>query len=154
MRMNILACICLIFSNSIYAYEVGDRPPPEKNNVWFEYNESDTVFIFVHGFLSDSRDAWYFSGDNNNPESYWPALVADESFGRPSIFLGGFYTNKLSGDYTIRNAAEELYSYLSVSQPPSSAPALAKKNIIFIAHSLGGIAVRHLLTKKREAFDE
>lgn len=135
--------------------ESGERPPPGTNNVWFEYNSSDTLFVFVHGILSDSRDAWYYEGDAPKNSAYWPTLVATtEEFNNPSIFLGGFYTEVRSGDYTIRDAANELFEYLSVSVSPAGEPALSKTNIVFVAHSLGGIVVRHILTREQEAFKD
>jgi len=152
MRFAGVIVILLTLTNMPLAQAQDGRPTSGQNNLWFLYNDSDTVFIFVHGILSDSRDAWFFVGDENNQPTYWPNLVGTPSFDNPSIFLGGFYTEALSGDYTIRDAAEELYSHLSVSKPPASTPVLAKKNIVFIAHSLGGIAVRHMLTKRKEAF--
>jgi pimeloyl-ACP methyl ester carboxylesterase len=152
MSIFLFPVLCLIASAAMLAQETRVRPLPNQNNVWHVYNESETVFVFVHGILSDSRDAWYFAGDSGHAATYWPDLIATQHFDNPSVFLGGFYTEVSSGDYGIPDAAEELYSFLSVSQAPSPTPVLAKKNIIFVAHSLGGIAVRHLLTQRPDVF--
>ncbi len=47
---------------------LSNREIPEKgkNNTWFEYNESDTVFVFVHGIFSDSNSCWLYL-DKKNP---------------------------------------------------------------------------------------
>ena len=130
------------------------RPAPDENNVWFEYNASDTAFVFVHGIFSDSRDAWFHQADGEAAAgTYWPELVlADDTFNRPAVFLGGFYSEFDSGDYGIRDAANELYRSLAITIPPGDAPVLAKPNILFIAHSTGGIVVRHMLVRQVEKF--
>ena len=129
------------------------RPEPGINNVWFNYNKSETVFVFVHGLLSDSRVAWYYDGEEGN--AYWPDLIKkDERFGNPSVFLGGFYTDIESGSYSIRDASNELYRSLSVPLDSKKIPLLGKKNILFITHSTGGIVVRHMLVKHKESFKD
>ncbi len=98
----------------------------------------------MHGIFSDSRDAWYYE-DESNPEknAYWPELIwRDERFDKPSIYLAGFYTELDSGDYTLRDAANQVYESLVISLKPADQPVLSKPNILFIAHSTGGIVVR------------
>lgn len=139
-------------------------PTTQRNHIWYEYNDSDTVVVFVHGIFSNSRTCWThkpktsirksLAGANNSEgKVYWPRLVLEDSkFGRPSIFLSGFYTELInSGDYKIRDAAEEIYKNLSISIDGTE-PVLSKKNIVFITHSTGGIAVRHMLVKKLASF--
>lgn len=119
-------------------------PESGKNNTWYTQNDADTVFVFVHGVLSDSRQAW---AQENDPSINWPRLIdQDEIFESPSIFLGGFYTATDSGAYDMRDAANELYRNLVING------VLKKPKIIFIAHSTGGIVVRHMLVRKTEKF--
>ncbi len=126
------------------------RLSPCENNTWYSYNkDSDTVFVFVHGILSNSRSAW-FHQDASNPrsETYWPELVrTDSRFGNPSIFIGGYYTEVLGGIYDIRAAANDLFDALIAPSTPDKQSVLQKKNIVFVAHSMGGIVVRHLLSR-------
>jgi pimeloyl-ACP methyl ester carboxylesterase len=118
-----------------------------KNNTWYTYNDSDTVFVFVHGILSSSSPAWLHV-DPIGTSRYWPELVrTDERFGDPSIFLGGYYTEVQSGIYDIRAAADDLFDVLSVPTSEGKKPVFSRRNIVFVAHSTGGIVVRHLLTR-------
>ncbi len=137
-------------------------PLSENNHTWYCYNSSNTVFVFVHGIFSNSRSCWHSkpktsfwrrSPPENATSVYWPNLILeDQDFDEPSIFLGGFYTELINtGDYNIRDAAEEIYRNISISIDGCS-PAINKKNIVFIAHSTGGIAVRHMLTREHESF--
>jgi hypothetical protein len=135
---------------------VPNRPAAKKNNVWYDYNNSDTVIVFVHGIFSDSRDAWFYK-DNNDPSKnqYWPELIrTDEKFGKVAIFLGGYYTEITSGDYKFRDAANQLYNGLVISTSPAQEPLLSKPNIIFITHSAGGIVVRYMLNQHYSDFKD
>jgi pimeloyl-ACP methyl ester carboxylesterase len=130
-----------------------ELPPTGVNNVWYCANASDTVVVFVHGFLGGSRTTW-LSEATSGPEKsrYWPQLVLDDPrLGQPSVFLGGFYTEFTSGDFDIGDAREELLARLSKSVDGQPA-VLDKKTIVFVAHSLGGVVVRDLLSKRPEDF--
>lgn len=138
----IVLLISLAFNLPIEADE--KLPESGKNNVWYTQNETDTVIVFVHGVLSDSRDAWMHE---DNPSISWPKLIEqDEIFENPSIFLGGFYTAIDSGNYDMRDAANELYRNLVINS------VLKKPKIIFITHSTGGIVVRHMLVRNTKKF--
>ena len=140
-----------------------------KNNVWYQYNDSDTVFIFVHGIFSNSRNCWYykkkwnrtknllarvpFTNFNFEENAFWPKLIKDDpNFCNPSIFLGGFYTKYINtGEYKIRDAAADLYRNISIKVNGAN-PVKSKKKIVFVTHSTGGIVVRHMLTRHPEEF--
>lgn len=54
----------------------GDRPVSGSNNIWHaHHDEADTVVVFVHGFTSDSRDAWFHAGDESEQGVYWLELI-------------------------------------------------------------------------------
>lgn len=137
--------------NMAYSCDAPEAPQSDINNVWYCYNDSDTVFVFVHGILSDSRSAW-----KNENGAYWPDLVLnDKRYGDPSVYLGGFYTAVDSGgSYDMRAAANELYSKISILDANGIPSLLKKKNIVFITHSTGGIVVRHMLTHHEDKFQE
>jgi pimeloyl-ACP methyl ester carboxylesterase len=119
------------------------QPSPPQNNTWQTYNSSDTIFIFVHGIFSNSADCW--TADTG---TFWPRLLnQDDRFSNPSIYLGGYFTDFSSGIYRVSNAADELLSYLRVPDSTWKTAPLAKQNIIFVAHSTGGLVVRYMLER-------
>lgn len=119
-----------------------------QNNTWHTYNSSDTVIVFVHGIFSNSADCW--KADNG---TYWPTLLSqDNRFGQPSIYLGGYFTDFSSGIYRVNNAADEMLSYLSLPDPAGHPAPLDKPNIIFVAHSTGGLVVRYMLERYNPQF--
>jgi hypothetical protein len=125
-----------------------------KNNTWFHAADSDTVFVFVHGLLSDSRGAWLHEArDDPSKNAYWPELIrTDPNFDGVSIFLAGFYTELDSGQYNARDAAKEIFRSLSIRIEPADRAVLDKKNILFITHSTGGVVIRHMLTREAAKF--
>jgi pimeloyl-ACP methyl ester carboxylesterase len=123
-------------------------PRPGQNNIWYEPNDSKTVFVFVHGIFSDSRGCWLAVDPKDQAHSqYWPELINnDDRLEHPAIFLGGYATAVDSGPYDIRQAAGELRDALKRND------VLKKDRIIFIAHSTGGIITRFLLVHNQDLF--
>jgi putative serine esterase DUF676 len=129
------------------------RLPDAGHNVWYCANDSDTVVVFVHGLHSDNVTAWKgLAPQDADSASYWPSLVLiDANLRQPSVYLAGFYTEIGGTEYGMNDAANELYSVLATpsgTQPP----VLSKRNILFVAHSLGGIIVRDVLVRHTQAF--
>jgi pimeloyl-ACP methyl ester carboxylesterase len=133
-------------------------PPSRTNNLWYEYNNSPTVFVFVHGLLGDSRDTWLATDGAGAPKQYWPELaLRDPSLGKMSIFLGGYYSAFDAGNYGVGDAAAELWGALNrkplyFGEQPVAESVMDKKNIVFITHSTGGIVARYVLHQYRESF--
>lgn len=118
-----------------------------ENNIWFCRTQSDLVFVFVHGFMSNSLSAWLVD-EKNMQSPYWPRIVAEDAlFGPHSIFLAGYYADWKTTNYGIRQASAALQQQLL------DKGVLEKKNIIFVAHSLGGVVVRHMLFHHRTDFE-
>ena len=133
------------------------RPEPNVNNIWYKTRDKDAVrdknavIVFVHGILSDSRDAWAHKG-NDGSIVYWPELLReDATFGDYSIFLGGYYTAADSRNFGLGDAARQLFKELSSKQEKLK-PVLDHSTIIFVTHSLGGVVVRHMLVREKSAF--
>lgn len=104
----------------------------------------------MHGIFSNSEDCW-----TSQDGIYWPELLKeDKRFGDPSVYLGGYYTDFSSGLYRISDAANELLSYLRVRDPDGRSPALERSNIVFVAHSTGGLVVRYLIERNQDLFKE
>jgi pimeloyl-ACP methyl ester carboxylesterase len=125
-----------------------------ENNIWHHYEPSATVFIFLHGIFSSSRTCWTgaTAGVSTRPVS-WPDLVVqDQRLGSSAVFLSGYSTSVTSGDLKVRNCAREIFDGLRLVDSDGRRPAFDHENLIFIAHSTGGIAVRCMLERFREAF--
>lgn len=120
--------------------------PKCKNNIWFTHNESPTAFVFVHGLGSENTTTWLDEKSN----SYWPDLVRkDDRYESPSIFLAG-YPSAITGKdpYSIRHAANSVFDALNTQTADGNPSILSsKKNIVFVCHSLGGVVVRHMLSR-------
>jgi pimeloyl-ACP methyl ester carboxylesterase len=149
---------CYALYKSLTTVEIPERtgqhprypklPQKNRNNLWYEHNSANTVVIFVHGIFSDSRSCW-LAIDPKDPQHdhYWPQLVLEDTrFQRPSIFLAGYATGIDSGKYDTRQAAADIRDALKREG------VLEKQRIIFIAHSLGGIVTRFLLTRNQDLF--
>jgi pimeloyl-ACP methyl ester carboxylesterase len=125
----------------------------EVNNTWYVVPpDADTVFVFVHGILSNSKTCWLNEADPLHPV-FWPDLIAeDERFHAPAIFLGGFYTAIDSGLYDHRDASRELLAALRREDEQRRRPVMSYRNIVFVCHSTGGMVVRHLLIRAEDEF--
>ena len=85
---------------------------PGQNNVWYEYNNSEDVVVFVHGFFSESAGAWLYENKlDHTKDQFWPDLIrSDARLANPSLFLGGFHSTLDSGNYGFDNCADECQS--------------------------------------------
>ena len=126
-------------------------PEPNVNNIWYKTRDKDAVMVFVHGILSDSRDAWANKGDDESIV-YWPKqLLTDTTFDDYSIFLGGYHTKADSHNFGMRAAAEQLFQSLKFKQNNLKS-VLDHSTIVFVTHSTGGIVVRHMLVRQKSVF--
>lgn len=123
----------------------------KQNNKWYSINrENPVVFVFVHGFFSNSETCW---SSENGP--FWPDLIlADQRLGRPSIFLSGYYTDVDSGSYRLSDCADQIFSELSRSRENGDPAPILSENIIFVCHSLGGIVARYMIESKSHVFSK
>ena len=100
------------------------------------------VIIFIHGVFGDGTSTW----QNRANGAYFPALVAsDETFEGVDIWVHEFDTPKLRQSYTIDELADHLRRYLSNDNVVAN-----HDEIIFVAHSMGGLVARAYLLKYRE----
>lgn len=120
------------------------------NNFWYVDNASNTAFVFVHGFFSDSTKCW-----TNSNGAYWPDLVIkDKRLESPSVYMAGYYTGVDSGNYKVADCANEVFDALTQPGFNGEPSVISKQNIVFVCHSLGGIVVRYMLEQHREMFKE
>lgn len=127
-----------------------DEPESTAGGQWLHCNDSETVFVFVHGILSNSAVCWLAPNGK-----YWPSLVFEDArFKEPDVYLGGYYTAVDSGVFGVDDAADKLMSDLRTTDHESRPTVLSKKKIVFVAHSTGGLVVRYLLERYKEAFKD
>ena len=160
------ACLLVCSCSHTVTKPIGDFQI--KNNSWYSYNkDSDTVIVFVHGILGDSHDTWLFKDEKKH--IYWPELIKEDlRFNGASIYMGGYFTSVDSKNYGPSSATKELWNAISTNNyfdennetkksdgsKTKKVSALDKNNIIFVAHSTGGIVVRNMLIHHREAFKD
>ncbi|HZQ44812.1 MAG TPA: hypothetical protein VFA99_16270 [Acidobacteriaceae bacterium] len=136
-----------MISASTVAQEVPNTVPPEGGYVKNQNNPR--VIIFVHGLWSGS-EAWRCEQDKN---AWWPAMIAkDENtiFANTDIYVVGYPTPKHGGKMTITDLASVI-----VNRMKSNGVFSRHKEVIFVAHSLGGLLVEKiLLTYHKDAPSE
>lgn len=100
----------------------------------------DTVIVFVHGFKGDKR-TWTYLGDSE--VSFWPQIVKDDpDFQGANIAVYLYQTEPLASNTTIEVMAKSAQELLSqVNQ---------YKNVVFVAHSVGGVLVKTFLLGYQE----
>lgn len=112
---------------------------------WFRCRNSDTVVVFVHGFNSNNRAAWL-----HGQGSYWPLLInGDSSFDGTSVVLAPFFSQLAPSDYGLQEASNALWEALVRPEGPTARAVLDHRQVIFVAHSTGGVLVRNLLFRHR-----
>jgi pimeloyl-ACP methyl ester carboxylesterase len=105
--------------------------------------QSDTAFVFVHGFRGNNGETWAHSAGNGY-DQYWPYLVWNDARLRgdaghrirPSVYVCGYSSGP---NYTLDDATSEVLRGLRNLEVTTR-----YTNIIFIAHSLGGVVVRNM----------
>lgn len=107
------------------------RPPLQSGYV--RNQGSDRVIIFVHGFGGNSIDTW------TNGSSYWPEMISnDRDFDGSDIFVYQYPTS-IAESMTPDEVAGDMRSVLKAQRVSN------RGQIIFIAHSMGGVVTRDYL---------
>lgn len=120
---------------------------PSRHAKWHVVGRSDTILVFVHGLLSSSDACW-----TNQNGTFWPALVAgDTSFDQASIFLADYYSEVDSGEYDLAQCAREIWDQLNGNRHNGRSP-IDYSQIVFVAHSMGGVITRRVLEENSQAF--
>jgi len=159
----LLMTFCALFTGTIpyaFACDVMSTPTKAGRSQWYCSNSSSTVTIFVHGLNSNSVDSWtHIASSAGSGEVFWPRLVITDpviaAVGSasvpPSVLLASYHTGPSSGNFRIADAQRQIADSLFISidgQPP----AINKRTIIFVAHSLGGVLTRDLLARHANRF--
>jgi pimeloyl-ACP methyl ester carboxylesterase len=127
-------------------------PTAGENNLCYLDRDTDTVIVFVHGILSDSRSCWLHQG---LPSVYSPEMVSrDTRFDDCSLYLGGYHSDIDAGRYKVRDRADELLRALGRAELPGQRSVLDRQAILFICHSMGGIVTRSMLDRHTSKFED
>jgi len=107
----------------------------------------NTVYVFIHGIFGDSRDTW----KNSDGTYFWELLPKEKGdrydnankyvVGYPSSILPKLFESSFDTD----DAAEHIKLKLESDNVIED-----HERIIFVAHSMGGLAVIKLLTRYHE----
>jgi pimeloyl-ACP methyl ester carboxylesterase len=111
---------CILVSSGCFSAHA-DSPKPR-------------VIVFVHG-LHGSRDTWRASNG-----AYWPDLIrTDPHFHNSDVVVAEYPTPSMRGRYSTAQLAEMLWQSLNKQR------VWEHHDIVFIAHSLGGLLTEEML---------
>lgn len=104
-------------------------------------NRDQGVIIFVHGVLGDAVSTW----TNADTKAYWPNLLSrDRTFDNYNIYVYAFPSTVFGKSYSIDELADNMRLVFQ------QADIFAHDKLIFLSHSMGGVATRALLLKYRD----
>jgi pimeloyl-ACP methyl ester carboxylesterase len=100
--------------------------------------------VFVHGLFGDAASSW----TNPSTGAYWPRLLlkADPAFQATNVYVYEYPTPLLGKTYSIDELAENLRLVLS-----NDRVFVDHREVVFLAHSMGGLVVRAFLSKYRDS---
>ena len=110
--------------------------------VWIKklHPNHDSIIVFIHGVLSSSAKCWI-----NKSGANWPLMVANSATLKDSaVYTFDYHTSFAGGRYSVTDAADALWLNLD-----HNGLLKQERPIIFVCHSMGGIVVRKMLTKRQ-----
>ncbi len=122
----------------------------EQEQGWFKIVPGNSVAIFIHGLMSNRDKCWKDKND-----MYWPNIISNDArLGNLSIYLAEYFTDISSGDFDFSECAKQVLTDLTSQDEKLRPPPLKYSNIIFIAHSAGGVISRAIVEKNRTLFKD
>jgi pimeloyl-ACP methyl ester carboxylesterase len=101
---------------------------------------ADRVIVFVHGIFGDTLTTW----QNTQGQYFWEFFRGDKVYRNTNIYVYGFPSRFFSSSFTINEAVADLYTRLKNDD------VFEHKQVLFVAHSMGGLVVEELLLRYRE----
>jgi pimeloyl-ACP methyl ester carboxylesterase len=124
------------------ATNVAPSSPPfssESPGGYLRGPERQRVIVFVNGIFGDAVSTW-----KNDDGAYWPTMIAaDPAFDEADIYVHSFQSPKLARAQQIIDLASRLRALLTVDR------VFGHKQIVFLAHSMGGLVTRAMIVKER-----
>ncbi len=102
---------------------------------------TQSIIVFVHGIFGDSVSAW----TNQKNGAYWPTLLGSDPFFKDyDVYVYDYPSRFFGSDFSIDEVAENMRLMFEADRIADY------NNIIFVSHSMGGLATRAYLNKNRK----
>lgn len=99
-----------------------------------------SAIVFIHGIGGNSTSTWTASNG-----AYWPDLIAkDPAFDSFDIYLYEYPTTSIGNTLSIDEVSENMRLFFDEDKVSK------RDELVFVAHSMGGLALRAYLLKNRE----
>jgi predicted outer membrane repeat protein len=119
----------------LYSYLSGSPPVAAPVTVHWHTGTEKPAILFLHGLGGDVYETW-----QNADSSFMKLMARDKAFADYAIASVQYPTNVFGDTPTIAQLAKKLASYLDEELPDN-------RQIVIIAHSLGGIIARQALVE-------
>jgi pimeloyl-ACP methyl ester carboxylesterase len=130
--------ICLLLFLSFRALGPHTRPDERLGSHYVRDTHKNRVIIFVNGLYGDPNQSWTCA----HSLSWQQMMLDDPTFNDSDIYVAGFTTPRVGNNMNVDEIVASMKNRFDADKVMSS-----HREIIFVAHSLGGIIVqRYLLT--------
>ena len=117
----------------------GNGSAQDDTSYWERKTPHHRVIVFVHGVMGDPRDTW----TNDGTKASFPTLVAkDKTFDDADIYVFGYPTKFRGSTLDVDQLSDLLHQRLIAEKITQN-----YDEIVFVAHSMGGLVVRDFLMK-------
>lgn len=102
------------------------------------------VLVLIHGITGDGTSSW-----TNHNGTYWPSIMkGDSEFQDFDIYVYEYPTDAFGQCLPITDLANTMRTHLKNDNVFSE-----HEQVVFLAHSMGGLVIRQFLLRNREAVD-
>jgi pimeloyl-ACP methyl ester carboxylesterase len=106
-------------------------------------SQNQFAVIFIHGFTGHHEDTWR---KDKNSTGLIEAVIHDAELKGFDVYSFGYRTGFGPGQYDFKAVAGVLHSEIQAEIP--------NHNLIFITHSMGGLAAQQYIIDRYDTFDE
>lgn len=132
-----LACRFLVITFAIVLTLTEARSASSASRYIRRSPDATSVIVFVHGIFGDSSETW-----TNANRTYWPTLLTTDSFfSEYDVYVYEYPSRFVGGGFSIDEIAENVRLLFEADQVADH------KEIIFVAHSMGGLVTRAFLNR-------
>lgn len=117
------------------------KPNPSAISHYERNDHNDRVIVFVHGIFGDALDTWRCP----STRMYWPSkILMEDAFKGFDVYVASYESPYFGNRMTIDEIVGNLQNRLQHDK------VFDHKQVIFVAHSLGGLIVQRFLLTHRE----